>query len=166
LDERAPHAHGSRSVRFQFDPWVTARATLGEILWVLGFPEQAMRAVEIAVADASAIDHVHSLCNTLRKCCPVAAFCGDLAALERYTAMLFTQATQHGFAAWHAQAHCYDGLARIGRGDLAGGVAILRATLEGPPQGNSAMRSTYLRGALGEALGKPGGAAHSRARIA
>jgi predicted ATPase/DNA-binding winged helix-turn-helix (wHTH) protein len=165
LDERAPHAHGSRSVRFQFDPWVTARATLGEILWVLGFPEQAMRAVETAVADAGAIDHIHSLCNTLRKCCPVAAFCGDLAALERFTAQLFAHAAQHGFAAWHAQARCYEGLVLIGRGELAEGVAVLRTTLEGAPQGNSAMRSTYLMGALGEALGQAGEVAQGRARI-
>jgi predicted ATPase len=165
LDERAPHAHGSRSVRFQFDPWVTARATLGEILWVLGFPEQAMRAVETAVADAGAIDHVHSLCNTLRKSCPIAAFCGDLAALQRFTMQLFALANQHGFAAWHAQARCYEGLVLLGRGEIAEGVAILRATLEGSPQGNSAMRSTYLLGALAEALGQAGEVEHGRARI-
>jgi predicted ATPase/DNA-binding winged helix-turn-helix (wHTH) protein len=165
LDERAPDAHGSRSVRFQFDPWVTARATLGEILWVRGFPEQAMRAVEIAVADARAIDHAHSLCNTLRKACPVAAFCGDLAALERFTTMLFAHAARHGFASWHAQARCYDGLLRIARGDVAGGLQVLRDTLDGTLENNSAMRSTFLRGALADALGRSGAIAQAQAEI-
>jgi predicted ATPase/DNA-binding winged helix-turn-helix (wHTH) protein len=155
LDERAPDAHGSRSVRFQFDPWVTARATLGEVLWILGYPEQAMRAVEIAVADAQVIDHVHSLCNTLRKACPIAVFNGDMAALDRFTSHLLSLAAKHGFSAWHAQARCYTGLILMERGDSSGGLKILRAVLEDHP-GNSAMRSSYLRAVLAEALGRAG----------
>jgi len=44
-------------------------------------------------------------------------------------------------------------------------VRILRDTLEGAPQGNSAMRSTFLRGVLADALGQVGEVAQGRTRI-
>jgi hypothetical protein len=142
---------------------VTARATYGETLWLLGYPDQAMRAIATAVADARAIDHANTLCNTLRKACPVALFCGDDTALETFTSMLLAQAAKYGLAAWHAQARCYTGLLLLARGDVSGGLEILRATLAGE-HGNS-MRSNYLRGVLAETLGRAGETALARTTI-
>jgi hypothetical protein len=62
LAEHATSDHRSQIVRFQYDLRVTARAFLARILWLQGFPDQAMRAAESSIMDARAIDHAMSLC--------------------------------------------------------------------------------------------------------
>jgi len=46
----------SQTIRFQFDPRVSARVFIAWILWLQGLPEQAIRAAEKAVEDARAAD--------------------------------------------------------------------------------------------------------------
>ena len=75
--------------RLQFDQRVTALGTLARILWLQGFPDQAMRTAHRSVEEARASGQVISLCNTLgQAACPVALFTGDLATAERFVAML------------------------------------------------------------------------------
>jgi len=38
LDGPRPSVHEPYIVRFQFDPWVTARSRLATILWLQGYP--------------------------------------------------------------------------------------------------------------------------------
>jgi hypothetical protein len=77
--------HRPDTIRFQFDQRVTARATLPRILWLQGFPNQAMRTVQRNVEEALAIDHALSLCNALADAaCPIALLIGDLDAAERF----------------------------------------------------------------------------------
>ena len=47
----------SHIIRFHFDQRVMARTALAEILWLQGFPDQAMRAAETNVAEGQSIDH-------------------------------------------------------------------------------------------------------------
>jgi hypothetical protein len=53
------------AIRFQFDQRATAGATFAQILWLQGFPDQAVRTVENAVEAARAIGHGMSLCYAL-----------------------------------------------------------------------------------------------------
>jgi hypothetical protein len=55
----------SHIIRFQSDQRVAARTFVGRILWLQGFPAQAKGAVERAVDNASASNHVVSLCLVL-----------------------------------------------------------------------------------------------------
>src|SRR5258707_12418817 len=51
----------SHAVRFQFDQSISASAFAARILWIMGFPDQALRIAEKSVAQAQALGHSLSL---------------------------------------------------------------------------------------------------------
>jgi predicted ATPase/DNA-binding winged helix-turn-helix (wHTH) protein len=113
-------------IPFSLDQQVMARALLARVLWLQGFPDQAMRAAKASIADARACDHANSLCYALSQAaCPIALLVGDLVAAERYVEMLHDQAARHGLALWHAWGVCYRGVLVIKRGDIATGLRSL-----------------------------------------
>jgi predicted ATPase/DNA-binding winged helix-turn-helix (wHTH) protein len=120
---------GRRNViRFQPDPKVAARVFLARILWLQGFPGQAMRTVHSSVEDARAANHGFSFCYALAVgACLIAMLVGDLAAAEHYVAMLLDHSTRHSLAHWHAWGRGYKGALAIERGDIVTGWRLLRA---------------------------------------
>jgi predicted ATPase len=125
---RAP-VTSSHIIRFQNDQVIAARRVLAPVLWVQGYPDQAMRIVETAVADALAHDHALTLCNFLAQAgCPVAFLAGDLDAAGRFTATLLKYATGHSLDIWIAHGQCFEGSLLIAAGNLEEG---LRRLLEG-----------------------------------
>jgi len=102
--ERRAHA-----VRFLFDHRVTGRVFLARILWIQGFPDQAMRISRAILEDTRAIDHTVSLCYALCvAACSVPLFVGDLVAVERSVAMLLDYSAKQGLVCWHAWARCLE----------------------------------------------------------
>jgi len=89
----------SHTVRFLFDQRVTGLVFLARILWLQGFPDQAMRISQGILEDARAIDHTVSLCYALSAAaCSVPLLVGDLAAAERSVAMLLDHSAKHVLA--------------------------------------------------------------------
>ncbi len=155
----------SHVIRFQFDQRVTAHVALAAVLWLQGYPDQAMRTVESKIEDAYALQHELSLCNALAKACPVALLAGDLGAAERFVAMLLDHSTRHALASWQAEGRCFQGVFLIKRGDVAKGLRILRTALDELPAMNFSLRYTGLLGELAEALGHAGEIAQGLATI-
>jgi predicted ATPase/DNA-binding winged helix-turn-helix (wHTH) protein len=115
-------------IRFQIDPKVAARVFLARILWLQGFPGQAMRTVHTSVEDARAANHGFSFCYALAVgACLIALLVGDLAAAEHYMGMLLDHSTRHSLAHWHAWGRGYQGALAIERGDVVTGWRLLRA---------------------------------------
>src|ERR1700719_945729 len=103
--------HRSHTVRFLFDQRATGRVFLARILWLQGFPDQAMRISRAILEDTRAIDHTVSLCYALcAAACSVPLFVGDLVAAERCVAMLLDHSAKHVLALWHAWARCLEGV--------------------------------------------------------
>ena len=128
-------------VRFQVDPWASARAYLARILWLQGLPDQAMRTAESSVADARATNHAMSLGNALAvAACPIALWAGDLTAAEHYVDMLLDHSTRHVLGRWGAFGRCYQGMLVIQRGDANTGLRLLRAVFAEPAAAESAAR--------------------------
>jgi len=146
----------SHIIRFQFDQRVTAHVALAMILWLQGYPDQAMRAVERNVEQASELNHELSLCNALAKACPVALLTGDLGAAQRFVGKLVHYSARHALASWHAEGRCFEGVLLVKRGDLDSGVRVLRGALGELPGINFSLRYTALLGELAEALGRSG----------
>jgi predicted ATPase len=118
-------------VRFQFDQRVVARLTLSRIRWLQGFADQAMRTVERGIDDAFAIQHALSLCNVLAQAaCPLAIAIGDLAAADRYTAMLVHHAVRHGADVWQTYGRCFKGMLLIKRDEFEVGVRMLATAVD------------------------------------
>ncbi len=120
----------SHTIRFQFDPRVSARVFIAWILWLQGLPDQAIRAAEKAVEDARATDHPPSLCYALALgACPIAFLTGDLTAAEQHVHMLADHSTRYGLAHWGAQGRAYRGVLLVKQGDDIAGLALVRAGL-------------------------------------
>jgi predicted ATPase len=149
-------ARRSHMIRFQFDQRVTAQIALAEVLWILGYPDQAMRSVETGIEEADALHHALSLCNSLAKALPVAFLAGDLAAAERFVGMLLDQATRNALGSWQTEGRAFQSVLLIRRGDFSNGLPALATALEELPGINFSLRYTALLGELAEALGQAG----------
>jgi predicted ATPase len=157
-----PPVGKSHIIRFQTDQRVTARAFLGRILWLRGFPEQAMRATASGVEEARATNHAISLCYALAvSACPIALLAGDLEAGEHYVRMLLEHSTRHVLTLWHAWGVSHQGVLAIRRGDLDTGLRKLRSGFAELGDANSALRLLTFLGEMADALGRAGQIADS-----
>jgi predicted ATPase len=143
----------SRTAPFQVDPRVRTHGILAHILWLQGFPEQAMRTAHSAVAQALGIDHAVSLCYTLAEtACPLAMLAGDLQALERFTAMLLGYSARHAILLADAWGRYFKAMALIRRGDITAGLSVLRTALGTIRDVGCTLYHTHVLGMLAEAL--------------
>jgi len=118
----------SHAVRFQFHQRVSARMTLARVLWLQGFPDQALACAKASIDEAVENNHTLSLCNALANAaCPVTLLVGDLAAAEHYIAMLHSQTARDAFDVWRAFGSCFEGELHVRRRNLAFGLQQLRA---------------------------------------
>jgi predicted ATPase len=153
-------------IRFQLDLRLTARVALARILWLQGFPDQAMRAAESSIEDARAANHVTSLCHALvRAACPIALWTGDLTAAESYVGTLLDHSTRQALAVWQAFCLGHQGAFAIKRGDLNIGLRLLRAGFDEFGETRWAFGYVEFRGTLAEALGDAGQVAEGLALI-
>jgi predicted ATPase len=151
----ADHAavdHRPHMIRFQIDLRVGARVFLARVLWLQGFPDQAMRAAERGIEDARAAEHAVSLCYALAMgACQVALLMGDLATAEHYIGMLIDHSTRHALMHWRAHGACYQAALAIKRGDVITGSRLLRAGLNEVGDSRPASHSVLMIEALGHA---------------
>ena len=155
----------SHAIRFQYDQRVAARMILGRILWLQGFPDQALRLVHDNVADAQATDHANSLCYALESAGLVSLWAGDRAAAEQSVAMLLDHSARHALTVWHARARCLQGARLIKHEDLSGGLRLLRGALDELAETGFVPHHTALLGALAEGLAAAGHVAQGLAAI-
>lgn len=162
----AASAHRAHIVRFQLDLRMTAAAFLARVLWLQGFPDQAMRTAESSIGDARAPHHAVSLCYALvHAACPVALWVGDLAAAEHYVTMLLDHSTRHSLALWGAFGRSFQGVLDLRRGNLDTGLRLLRAGFDELGEARSALRSITFLSEMSEALGLTGRAEEGLAAI-
>jgi predicted ATPase/DNA-binding winged helix-turn-helix (wHTH) protein len=156
-----------RDMRFVFDPRTSARSYLARILWLQGFPDQAVRTSQIAIEDVESTEHALSLCNALvQAACPVALLVGDLAAAERFVARLLDCSEKHELTPWHKWGRCFKGILLVKRGKVTNGLELLGTTLaELPGTGYAVYRAAFL-GVYAESLGETGEAKQGLAAIA
>jgi predicted ATPase len=145
----------SPMIRFPIDPRVAARIFLARVLWLQGFPDQAMRAAERSIEDAQAAYHAVSLCQALAVgACPLALLVGDLAKAEHYVGMLLDHSTRHALGLWRAYGACHQGALAIKHGDVVTGSRLLRAGFNGAGDYRPALWFVVLL--ITEALGHAG----------
>jgi predicted ATPase len=125
--EQRSHDH----IRFQYDQRVAARTVLARVLWLQGFPDQAMRIAKNAVEEAGTTHHALSLCYALaHAACPTMLWVEDLASAEADIAMLLDLSTRHALPSWGALGRAFQGLLAIRRGDVDPGLRLLRASFD------------------------------------
>jgi predicted ATPase len=165
LRKLAP-AYRPHIIRFGYDQRITADNILAEILWLQGYPDQAVRVAERNIDYARSLNHELSLCNALAQCaCPIAFFVGDLPAAESYVAMLLDRSARHALPVWHAAGRCFDGVLRVKLGNIAAGLNALRTALDELSETRFALRYLTFLAELANAFCQAGEVANSRATI-
>jgi predicted ATPase/DNA-binding winged helix-turn-helix (wHTH) protein len=130
-DQYRPASRRSEIARFGFDLRVYALGILGLGLWIEGKPRQARSESRTAVAEALTLNHPVSLCVALWTGCLVSLWVGDFPVLEDATTRLLAHTEKHALDNYHAYGLGFAGELAIHRGDVAGGLRLMRAGLEG-----------------------------------
>jgi predicted ATPase len=149
-----PALHRSSAVRFGLDQRVGALTHLARILWLQGFPDQAMHTAQTGVAHARKGGHVNSLCLVLADAAvPVAILTGEMAMAEQLVAQLIDLAETHGLGLWHACGLGLWGWMMAQRGDAEAAVSLLHTAVKDIGEGAVGVRYSMFLGWLAEALG-------------
>jgi len=158
--------HRSDTIRFVWDQRVVGEIILALILWLQGFPDQAMGIVQRTIERAQASDRAISLCYTLaRAACPVALWVGDLAAAERYVSMLLDDSAKLAMAVWQAEGRCFKGMLLIKSGRDDTGLRLLRTALDELRETGSVLSESAFLCALAEGLASTGQVAEGLAAV-
>jgi predicted ATPase len=111
------------------DPRTISQASLGLVLFFLGFPDQAAAQSSAAVAEGRRLAHPPSLSLVLSYNTLLLLLAGDDAALEERANQLVAVTTEQRFPLYHATGMIYLGWVKVRNGDVTEGVAALRSGL-------------------------------------
>jgi predicted ATPase len=114
---------------------VASQAFLGNVLFCLGFPDQALARSSAAIAEAQQLAHLPSLALSLNIGARLLSLVGDDTALDERADQLVAVATEQGFPLWRALGIIYRGWAKVKNGDVTEGTSLLRS-------GSAAYRAT------------------------
>jgi predicted ATPase len=144
---------------------LAARSRLSNVLWMQGFPDQAVRSAQGALEGARATNHALTLCNVLaHAACPIALYVGDLEAAERSVTMLLERSAKHSLTMWNALGRCLKGTLLLARGDIAG-LPLLRTALEWLREAGFGLRYAVYLGTLSQGMAAAGQTADARFAI-
>jgi len=106
---RASDSQGNaRLSAYQFDLRVGTQSVLSRILWLNGFPDQAVRTAHAAVDRAFELGHTLSQCFALYSACMVAIWVGDYRDAANHAGRLVDRAEKHALAFWAAWGRGYE----------------------------------------------------------
>jgi predicted ATPase len=130
LNQSAAPVHRVRLLYHADNEELAARTTLSNVLWMQGFPDQAVHSAQRTLEEARATDHALTICNALaHSACPVALYVGNLEAADRLVATLLEHSAKYGLTVWNTLGRCLKGALLLARGDVAG-LALLRSALD------------------------------------
>ena len=142
--------HGAHAFSYGgHDTAVCAKAIGGTSLWALGYPDQAVRSTDSAIALAESMGHAPSLAHALL----FASLCHkyrDASAVLGMTDRLITLAREHRLTLYHAIGGVVQGWALAHQGQLDKGLEALRRNLEGYDGDKPTAFSVSSRVALAE----------------
>jgi predicted ATPase/DNA-binding winged helix-turn-helix (wHTH) protein len=153
-------------IRFQISGHVSARVILARVLWMQGFPDQAVRTAEMSIEEAKATGHAVSLCYALASAaCPIALWVGNLSTAAHYTGMLVDSSRKHDLPLWSAYGSWFQPAVVLMGGDIVAGVQLLDTSLDKVAEPNFGFRSINGLTLLAEALGRAGRIAEGLALV-
>jgi predicted ATPase len=104
-------------------------AYLGNVLFCLGYPDQALERSSAAIAEARRQAHPPSLAANLATGIRLRLLVGDNAALSEWVDQLVAVTTEQGFPHWRAMGTICRGWVKVKNGESAEGISLLRSGL-------------------------------------
>lgn len=142
--------HAAHASMYGLDPGVFCLCRAGQVLWMLGYAEQARERVLAALSLARALPHLYSLTFALLNVSWVFLFCRQGAEAQQYAEEGLALATEHEFPFFLSWGGILRGLALTLQGKGPEGVVHMRRSLAFPAPAADATRS-YLLTLLAEA---------------
>jgi tetratricopeptide (TPR) repeat protein len=123
-----PEKHKDHALKYGgHDPGVCAKGQGSLTLWLLGYPDQAARSADEAVALAQTLKHIPSLAHALYWKCAVCDMARrDHASAGQCSDKLLALATEQGLALYLAVGTIIRGWTFVHQGSIADGLAALR----------------------------------------
>jgi len=123
-----PEKHKDHALKYGgHDPGVCAKGQGSLALWLLGYPDQAARSADEAVALAQSLKHIPSLAHALMWKCAVCDMPRrDHASARQCSDKLLALATEQGLALYLAVGTIIRGWTLVHQGSIADGLAALR----------------------------------------
>jgi predicted ATPase len=140
-----PQKHRSLILLYSQEPRVTSLGSASLTLYFLGYPEQALKRSQEALALAREADQIEVLRIALWHAMWIHRWCGEEEALKEYLEALFTLATAHPFSYYLSVATALRGEMLVEQGQVEEGIAQMR-------QGLAAHRATQARATLSRRL--------------
>jgi class 3 adenylate cyclase/predicted ATPase len=126
-----PISHHSLVRQIGIDPHVFSQACLGNVLFCLSFPDQALARSSAAMAEARRLAHPTSMALSLVFGTALVSLVGDNTALVERADEMVAVATEQGFPQFRAMGTIYRGWARVHNGDAADGISVLGSSSAG-----------------------------------
>jgi predicted ATPase/DNA-binding winged helix-turn-helix (wHTH) protein len=117
---------------FQIEHRIVVQSELARILWMQGFPEQAVHVGRESLGHAQSSGHSLSYCYALTNVCGVVLRTGDLPEATRLIALLLDHSSRHSLAYWHFWGRCFEMAVSRTNGDATAGATVLHDPLWGP----------------------------------
>ncbi|HUC68204.1 MAG TPA: winged helix-turn-helix domain-containing protein [Stellaceae bacterium] len=157
IAQYAPRQRRAAIVGFGLDHKVAALTNLARVLWLQGFPDQAVATAAEALAEARSLDHASSLCLALVDgIFAIATLVGDLGVAEQAHAEAKVAAKAHGLELWQTLTATMDGWVAVDSDGPPGAAQSLRAALAGAEKAQFHLRYSRSLGTLAEALAARG----------
>jgi predicted ATPase/DNA-binding winged helix-turn-helix (wHTH) protein len=143
--------------RFGIDQRTGVQVTMARLLWVRGFPDQALRLAQASFDEARISNHANSLCLSLSfGACSVAAMAEDVERVEMVAPQLDHLTEKHALGLWRSHSLAFKGWIAVRRGKIAEGIADLIAALAEPQQATVALHQVPFVTTLAQALAAAG----------
>ena len=149
-----PNRHSGHTHLYGQDPRVTSLAFGAVALWLLGYPDQAIKRSREAVAFGRELGHPTSRALALYFASMLRQYCRDVPAVHESAEATMAIGTEHGLSLWQANGLIMRGWALAEEGACAEGIAQMRRGLTAWVTTGAETHRTYFLGLLAEALGR------------
>jgi len=151
-----PQKHHSHAFLYGHDPGVYCLTFSAHALWLLGYPDQALKRMQEAITLAQGLSHPYSLAFALLHGSWIHQYRREILAVQELTDALIALANEQGFPMWLARGSILRGWVMTEQKQIAEGIAQMAQSLAAfQPQGIELFRPSFLT-LLAGAYGKAG----------
>jgi class 3 adenylate cyclase/predicted ATPase len=149
-----PQKHRSHAFVYGQDPGVACRSSGAWPIWMLGYPDQALRSVHEALTLAQKLTHPFSQAYALVHAAIVHQFRREAQEVQERAEALIALSTEHGFPHWLAYGTILRGWALVVHGEGKEGIAQMRRSLATYRATGAELHRPYFLSLLADADGR------------
>jgi class 3 adenylate cyclase/predicted ATPase len=157
--------HRSLAFRYGYDPGVACQLFAAIVLWLLGYPDQALKEIHAALSLARELSHLYTFVWALHFASRLHHLRREAQAAQERAETEIALCTEQGFALFLAGGSMYRGWALAEQGQGKEGIAQIRQGLTAYRATGAEMARPYFLALLAEAYGKVGEAEQGLATL-